>query len=101
MFLTGWTGSGNFRCLPSGKPQQGRLAFTKIGVGISTYLYHINHVAEILTKKRETKFPDIGRNVMVQCEGYRGLAHRNGAGQWKTAVGNKPLPKFVIVLRFN
>jgi hypothetical protein len=35
----------------------------------------------------------VGKNFMVQCVGYRGLAHRNSAGQWKSIFGNKILPK--------
>jgi hypothetical protein len=42
---------------------------------------------------RENTLHPIGENFLVQCVGYRGLAHRNSAGQWKSLFGNKTLPK--------
>jgi hypothetical protein len=47
------------------------------------------------TKKyeRENTLHPVGENFLVQCVGYRGLAHRNSAGQWKTVFDNKTLPK--------
>lgn len=43
--------------------------------------------------------PPVGQKVMVQCEGYRGLAYRTNAGQWRTTNSNKRLPKDVEILR--
>ena len=50
------------------------------------------------TEKEKSALPAIGRNVLVQCEGFRGLAHLNKAGHWKTAFGNKLLPKYVSII---
>jgi hypothetical protein len=54
------------------------------------------------TKARNEKckviLPPVGRNVLVQCEGFRGLAYLNSAGEWKSAFSNKILPK---VFEFN
>jgi hypothetical protein len=46
----------------------------------------------------EAALPPAGQKVLVQCEGYRGLAYRNSAGQWKTAVDRRNLPKDVEIL---
>jgi hypothetical protein len=43
--------------------------------------------------QRENALHPVGENFLVQCVGYRGLAHRNSIGQWKSIFGNKTLPK--------
>jgi hypothetical protein len=43
--------------------------------------------------ERETVLHPVGKDFLVQCVGYRGLAHRNSTGQWKSSFGNKTLPK--------
>ncbi|MFZ0829315.1 MAG: hypothetical protein WAO02_18035 [Verrucomicrobiia bacterium] len=88
---------------------QGKSAINKFGVAKAALFYEVSNVSEtrrIKTKRRQLRPSSIGRNifgrdVLVQCEGYRGLAHQDGAGQWKSAFGNKTLPKFVIVIPVN
>jgi GH24 family phage-related lysozyme (muramidase) len=43
-------------------------------------------------KIRRVELPPAGQKVMVQCEGYRGLAYRNNNGIWKSVIGNQTLP---------
>jgi hypothetical protein len=50
-------------------------------------------------KTMAVALPPVGQKVMVQCEGYRGLAYRTNAGQWRTTNSNKRLPKDVEILR--
>jgi hypothetical protein len=38
------------------------------------------------------------QKTLVQCEGFRGLAYRNLAGQWTTVTGDKVLPGNIEVL---
>ena len=49
-------------------------------------------------KDSEAALPPAGQKVLVQCQGYRGLAYRNSTGQWKTAVDRRNLPKDVEIL---
>jgi GH24 family phage-related lysozyme (muramidase) len=44
-------------------------------------------------KTRKAELPPVGRQVMVQCEGFRGLAYRDSKGIWKSVIGNKTLPE--------
>ena len=46
-------------------------------------------------KNKKTGLPRVGEKVMVQCEGYRGLAYRDGRGVWKSVIGHKTLPKVI------
>jgi hypothetical protein len=60
-------------------------------------------VAKALEPKmniKKDKLPPAGHYVMVQCEGYRGLAYRNKNGQWKKAADNKNLTNGVELLPF-
>jgi len=58
-------------------------------------------ISEIKTKKRKAELPPVYHRVLVQCIGYRGLAYRDLAGQWKSASDNRKLPKDVEILMFN
>jgi hypothetical protein len=49
--------------------------------------------------ERENILHPVGENFLVQCVGYRGLAHRNSTGQWKSIFGNKTLPKNISFIR--
>lgn len=58
-------------------------------------------MAEALeTQKKNIKaeLPAFGQKAIVQCEGYRGLAYQNNAGQWRTAADNRNLPTDVEIL---
>jgi len=48
--------------------------------------------------EKENILHPVGENFLVQCVGYRGLAHRNSAGEWKSILGNKTLPKKISFL---
>jgi hypothetical protein len=55
-------------------------------------------VPEALESKKKIKrveLPPAGQNVMVQCEGYRGLACRDNKGIWKSVIGNRVLPTVI------
>jgi hypothetical protein len=43
--------------------------------------------------ENENALHPVGKYFLVQCEGYRGLACRNSAGEWKSILRNKTLPK--------
>jgi hypothetical protein len=47
---------------------------------------------------RHVILPPIGQKVMVQCEGYRGLAYRNNGTQWRAATNHKNLPNDIEIL---
>ena len=51
--------------------------------------------AALKTRNEKCKviLPPVGQNVMVQCEGFRGLAYLTSVGEWKSVFGNKILPK--------
>jgi hypothetical protein len=40
----------------------------------------------------------VGQQVLVQCVGFRGLAYRNSAGQWKTVADGRNLPMDIQIL---
>ena len=46
-------------------------------------------------KNERAESPRVGEKVMVQCEGYRGLAYRDSRGVWKSVIGHKTLPKVI------
>lgn len=46
-------------------------------------------------KDGKAELPPVGEKVMVQCEGYRGLAYRDSRGVWKSVVGHKTLTKVI------
>jgi GH24 family phage-related lysozyme (muramidase) len=52
-------------------------------------------VVAIEKKNSNTELPPVGEKVMVQCEGYRGLAYRDSRGVWKSVIGNKPVPTVI------
>ena len=54
-----------------------------------------------IAKRNEIKLPQIGKEVLVQCEGFRGLAYRNHGGRWKSVAGKKNLPKYVEIIQMN
>jgi hypothetical protein len=53
---------------------------------------------KIPNNNKKAELPPVGQKVMVQCEGYRGLAYRDDSGVWKNAGNNKNLPKDVEIL---
>jgi hypothetical protein len=53
---------------------------------------------KIQKKNLKAELPAFGQKAIVQCEGYRGLAYRNNAGQWRTAADNRNLPKYIEIL---
>ena len=54
-----------------------------------------------MEKRNEAKLPPVGKEVLVQCEGFRGLACRNDIGRWKTVMGKIDLPKHVEIIQNN
>jgi hypothetical protein len=58
-------------------------------------------ILEIKNKKRKAELPPLYHHVLVQCEGFRGLAYRNCAGGWKTVAENRNLPINIEILTFN
>ena len=50
-------------------------------------------MTEIDKSKRENSLHPVGQNFLVQCVGYRGLAHRNRDGEWKIIFSNRTLPE--------
>ena len=40
------------------------------------------------TEEQMPALPPPGKNVIVQCEGFRCLAYRTEDGRWMAAVGN-------------
>ena len=48
---------------------------------------------KIRKNETENTVHPVGQNFLVDCVGYRGLAHRNRFGQWKSIFGDKTLPK--------
>jgi hypothetical protein len=55
-------------------------------------------ILETKKKKRKVVLPPFYHQVLVQCEGFRGLAYRNVAGQWKSVADNRVLPKVIEIL---
>jgi hypothetical protein len=53
---------------------------------------------KIQKKNLKAELPAFGQKVIVQCEGYRGLAYQNSTGQWKTDDDNRNLPKYIEIL---
>ena len=53
---------------------------------------------ETQKNNRKAGLPLVGQKVLVQCEGFRGLAYRNSGGQWKAAADNRNLPKHIEIL---
>jgi hypothetical protein len=52
-------------------------------------------------KLNEIGLPPIGKEVLVQCEGFRGLAYRNDAGRWISVFGEMNLPKYVEIIQLD
>ena len=50
-------------------------------------------MTEIDKNKRENALHPVGQNFLVQCVGYRGLAHRNRNGEWQSIFTKRILPK--------
>jgi hypothetical protein len=48
--------------------------------------------------KKENALHPVGQNFLVQCVGYRGLAHRNMDGEWKSIFTNRTLPRKISFL---
>lgn len=53
-------------------------------------------------KKKESdgQLPPVGVNVIVQCDGYRCLAHRTRDGKWVTTFSNIELKNVIRVLPY-
>ena len=49
-------------------------------------------MTSIDSNEKENTLHPVGLNFLVQCVGYRGWAHRNGKGQWKTIFSDLTLP---------
>jgi hypothetical protein len=54
-----------------------------------------------IAKHDEIELPPIGKEVLVQCEGFRGLAYRNYTGRWTSVVEKKDLPKYIEIIQLN
>ena len=54
-----------------------------------------------IAKRDEIEFPPMGKEVLVQCVGFRGLACRNHTGRWTSVVGKKDLPKYIEIIQLN
>jgi hypothetical protein len=52
-------------------------------------------------KKRKITLPPIGQNVLIQCEGYRGMANRDSEGQWWSAFERHKLSKIIDFIALN
>jgi hypothetical protein len=52
-------------------------------------------------KKREITLPPIGQNVLIQCEGYRGMANRDSQGQWWSAFERHKLSTIIDFIVLN
>jgi hypothetical protein len=52
-------------------------------------------------KLNEIGLPPIGKEVLVQCEGFRGLAYRNHAGRWKSVFEGMNLTGYVEIIRLD
>jgi len=52
-------------------------------------------------KMPKAELPALYHQVLLQCEGFRGLAYRNFAGKWKTVADNRTLPENVQILTPN
>jgi hypothetical protein len=54
-----------------------------------------------IEKSTEAELPPVGKEVLVQCEGFRGLARRNDTGRWKSVIGKMDLPRYVEIIQNN
>ena len=54
--------------------------------------------AETTKEKNAAEPCPFYQQALVQCEGFRGLAYRNLAGQWKTVIGNRALTKAIEIV---
>ena len=77
--------------LQSFRHQRAKLIGQNTVRGIRNFMVGFQMTSIDNNEKENTLHP-VGRNFLVQCVGYRGWAHRNRNGQWKTIFSDVTLP---------
>ncbi|HUA68114.1 MAG TPA: hypothetical protein VMA13_06160 [Candidatus Saccharimonadales bacterium] len=48
-------------------------------------------------EKKESVLPPVGKEVVVQCRGFRCLAYRGRDGKWRGVFDQKELPEVLEI----